>query len=175
MGLDYISYELLASFLGILVISAVALSVSKLRGLERRSWWQLLKWAFSVAFWVTALLTAVFGGSWYWDRVSGDGKAAAAYVRGHYAPSNAFSALSPDLQSVIWNSESKDLDCLSVDYHCTDVSCSFNVMSGAEVKRLRCVWRVRFSWDSDKIVSAEPSNTEARQLFLPAQASEITR
>lgn len=90
------------------------------------------------------------------------------YVRKHYEPSPAFYALNPDLPTGSWDASSNFMHCLRYDdnsseRHCADVRYSFNVMQGAEVKRVVCVWQVQVS--AGEVTSAIPDNTEARQLF----------
>jgi len=117
-------------------------------------------------FRVIVVLAVAFGGALYWNEITQDRQAADLYVEKHYSPSPSLYALNPDRQSGTWSAESKDLDCLSPDYHCTDVHFSVNVLMGSEVRRLDCVWRIRSSWGSHKIVWVKPNNTEARELFL---------
>ncbi len=93
---------------------------------------------------------------------------AVEYVKAHYRYSVRFYSLSPDIASESWSAEGDHLGCLSKEYDCTNVHYSFNVMQGVEVKHIDCVWRVHRL--GEKVVSAEPTNTEGRELFQVVQA-----
>ena len=155
--------ETLFSLLFVLVTLVVLTLIERRK--KTVNWRKLekLSWA---TFGIIVILTVINGGMWYWSEITQDRQPAVLYVQKHYSPSQALDALNPDLPSATWSAESKDLDCLSTDYQCTNVHYSFNVMTGAEVKRLDCVWQVQSSWGTHKILSAEPKNTEARQIFV---------